>query len=102
VRASSAKPEWLLALVVLGLIHLGFSRTFGQQNQTNYGSLLRESSLSSAHVRRDLASQERSTTRAQLTNPRVPTLPRCHVPWTGPIFNFGINPRANSELPVTR
>ena len=68
VRVSSAKPEWLLALVVLGFIHLGFSRTFGQQNQTSYGSLLRESSLSTAHVRRDFASQARSTTHTQLTN----------------------------------
>jgi hypothetical protein len=67
VRASGARTEWVLAIVVLGLIHLGFTRTFGQESQPNYGSLLKESSLSTVHVLRDLASQDKSTPRTGLT-----------------------------------
>jgi hypothetical protein len=73
MHATGARPEWpqwVLALVLLGLIHLGFSRAFGQQNQPNYGSLLKESSLSTAHVLRDLTAQDKSTPRAELTKTR--------------------------------
>ena len=68
-----ARPEWLMPVLVLGLVHLGFGHAFGQQNQTDYGLLLKESSLSTVHISRDLASQEKSTSRTvELARTRGP------------------------------